>query len=158
MRVRGRVFNLENRLYDMAIQEIIPKKYSGQPFPGYSNVSLSWAELCSIFANDRRDWKAALSHMQGIYLISLADGRQYVGSASGDVGIWARWSTYANSRDGGNVLMKQANDKTLGDFIKGARFTLLEISWDTRSSDEILHRESYWKNALGTRAFGLNAN
>jgi len=158
MRVRGRVFNLENRLTDMQIQEIIPERYSGQPFPGYKNVSLSWTELCSIVANDRRDWKAALSHMHGIYLITLSDGRQYVGSASGQIGIWARWSAYAHTKDGGNILMRQANDKSLGKFIEDARFTLLEISWDSKSTEEILKRESYWKNALGSRAHGLNAN
>ena len=41
-------------------------------------MSLSWTELCSIVANDRRDWKAALSHMHGINLITLSDANMLV--------------------------------------------------------------------------------
>ncbi|WP_371397218.1 GIY-YIG nuclease family protein [Fretibacter rubidus] len=158
IRVRGRVFKLENRLPDMKIQEIIPEQYSGRPFPGYAKVSLSWTELCSIVANDRQDWKTALSNMQGVYLITLSDGRQYVGSASGNQGIWSRWSCYASTKDGGNTLMKEANDKSLGQYIQDATFTLLDTSLDLKTEEIIKDRESYWKRVLGTRAQGLNAN
>ena len=54
--------------------------------------------------------------------------------------------------------MKEANIKSLGEFIEAAQFTLLEVSQGTKSKEEILERESYWKDALGTRAHGLNAN
>jgi len=84
------VFNLESRLKDISILEILPRQYTGLPFPGYSKTSLSWAELCSIVTNDRRDWKTALSNIRGIYLITLINGQQYIGSAYGDTGIWAR--------------------------------------------------------------------
>lgn len=158
IRVRGRVFNLENRLKDMSVLEILPRQYSGRPFPGYSKVSLSWTELCSIVANDRSDWKTALSNIRGIYLITLSNGQQYIGSAYGDIGIWARWSSYANTKDGGNILMKEANDATLGAFIKEAKFTLLEASLNHETKEYIIERETYWKSALGTRVHGLNAN
>ena len=54
--------------------------------------------------------------------------------------------------------MRQAKDKSFGKFIEDARFTLLKVSWDSKSTEEILKRESYWKSALGSRAHGLNAN
>lgn len=158
MRVRGRVFNLETRLPNMAIHEIISKKYSGQPFLGYSKVSLSWTELCSIVSNEREDWKTALANIHGIYLITLSNGQQYIGSAYGQNGIWSRWANYAHTKDGGNYLMKEANDKSLGKYIEGAKFTLLEVIQTSSPKEEVVRRESYWKKALGTRAHGLNAN
>ena len=158
MRVRGRVFNLEQRITEMELQEIIPRTYSGPPFPGYANVSINWTDLCSIVSNRRDDWKSPLSSISGIYLISLTDGRQYIGSAYGTNGIWSRWSAYAHTKDGGNLLMKEANNISDGKYIEGARFTLLEVTQNAISKEATLERESYWKRALGTRVHGLNAN
>lgn len=158
MRVRGRVFNLEHRISDMKIHEIIPKPYMGAPFTGYSHVSLNWAELSSIVKNKPYDWKTALSAINGIYLITLRDGRQYIGSAYGENGIWGRWQSYAHTKDGGNKLMKDANVKSLGKFILEARFTLLEAIWQSETEKMVIERENYWKTALGSRIIGLNSN
>ena len=158
MRVRGRVLNLENRISDMKIQEILTELYNGRPFNGYSDISLSWAELCSIINNQRHDWQTALSAINGVYLISLRNGDQYVGSAYGQNGIWGRWQSYAHSKHGGNKLMKEADDKSLGEFIEDAQFTLLEAIWQNETANYVIERESYWKTALGTRVIGLNAN
>jgi len=54
--------------------------------------------------------------------------------------------------------MKEANDATIGAFIQEARFTLLETCLYHETKAHILERETYWKNALGTRVHGLNAN
>lgn len=158
LRRRSRVFKLESRLSEMRIHEILPKLYVGKPFSGFKNASLTWNELCQISRNNRADWINPLSHIQGIYLISLLDGRQYVGSATGTGGIWGRWSIYANTKDGGNALMREANDKSIGKFIENAKFTVLETTTDLTSGNDLLSRESYWKEALGSRVHGLNAN
>jgi len=158
MRVRGRVFNLEHRISNVKIQEITPQPYLGAPFTSYNNVSLNWVELSSIVKNKPDDWKTALSAINGIYLITIRDGRQYIGSAYGKNGIWGRWQSYAYTKDGGNKLMKEANDKSLGKFILEAKFTLLEAIWQSETEKKVIERESYWKNALGSRIVGLNSN
>ena len=158
VKARGRVFNLETFIHAMTVEEVLPQPYSGRPFPGYANVTLSWNELRSIVANNLPGWKTALSSVHGIYMITLADGRHYVGSAGGNGGVWARWAAYAATRHGGNRDIRQLDEQTNGAFLKGARFTLIEASLAALDDAALLVRESYWKRALGSRAYGLNAN
>jgi len=37
-------------------------------------------------------------------------------------------------------------------------FSILELATKTASADEVIHRESRWKEKLGTGKFGLNQN
>lgn len=37
-------------------------------------------------------------------------------------------------------------------------FSVLEISPSTMSADDVIARENWWKECLGTREFGLNSN
>ena len=156
--IRQSRLNAERYVPTMRILEVLREPYTGPGFRGYDTASLLWSELVSIVANDRQDWKTALQHMKGIYVITLLDGRNYVGSAYGDVGLWSRWKHYATSRHGGNAQMRELDAITAGAFIDGARFTLME-AWPTRTEDAlILSRESYWKDALMSRRTGVNAN
>jgi hypothetical protein len=53
------------------------------------------------------DWRAALSEVQGIYLITDASkGKQYVGKADGAERILGRWRSYAQDGHGGNVALR----------------------------------------------------
>ena len=133
---RGRAFLLENQLEKMDLVEVLRTAYTGPSFPGYDKASLIYSDLVSIVTNDREDWKTALGNMKGVYLITFKDGRNYVGSASGDIGIWSRWQAYARTRHGGNVEMRKLDDSTDGSFINQARFTLIE-SWPTRTDDRV---------------------
>lgn len=155
---RGRAFLLENQLDKMELVEVLRTTYTGPSFPGYDQASLTYSDLLSIVTNDRQDWKTALVNMKGVYLITFCDGRNYVGSAYGNVGIWARWQAYAHTKHGGNIEMRNLHRATDGLFIEGAKFTLIE-AWPTRTDDSIiLHREAYWKDALMSRDHGLNRN
>jgi hypothetical protein len=50
--------------------------------------------LESIYAIQRPDWKTALEHAKGVYLITdTSNGKRYVGSAYGVTGIWSRWAS-----------------------------------------------------------------
>ena len=158
LKVRNKRVRAESFLPKMELQEILRQPYTGPGFAGYDHASLSWADLVLIVSNDRQDWKTALMHMKGVYLITLADGRNYVGSAYGDVGVWSRWSSYALSRHGGNAEMFKLDADNDNAFIEGARFTLIE-AWPTRTESWlIIERESCWKNALMSRRTGANAN
>lgn len=93
--------------------------------------------------------------MAGGYLISDTEsGKLYVGSATGEGGIWQRWSGYLVTGHGRNkepvVLMKK--------LISGFRFTVLEIANTHASEKDVMVRESHLNKVLLTREFGFNAN
>ncbi len=161
-RAKGR--KPESMLADMYIAEILPETYKGEEFPGYSNINHSYAILEKLWKDSKPDWIVALTHCQGVYLITdLKTGLRYVGSAYGEEGIWSRWSSYFNT--GGH-----ANNKLLKKHLAGKRrgvgyarenfqFSLLEQASSRDSEQYIIQRESYWKEVLLTRGkFGLNEN
>ncbi len=87
-----------------------------------------------------------------IYLITdTSSGKQYVGSAYGQGGIFGRWTAYSNTGHGGNVELRGLDPHHF-------EFSILEIVPALLSEIDILERESRWKARLGTRKFGLNKN
>jgi hypothetical protein len=160
-RERATRVNFENHYSNLEVQEILPEPYSGRRFVGFEDINLSFEELESIVHNNRLDWKAALSNVKGIYLISdVNTGRRYIGSAYGDQGIWSRWCNYVATGHGGNVELRAlVSDPTLAYCRKAFRFALLEFRAVQTPDDVIIGREAFWKNVLLTRGdFGLNRN
>jgi hypothetical protein len=130
------------------------------PFEDYLEFSLTYAELRELFANAEahRDWRIPLSSVAGVYLI-LAEhsGDLYVGSAYGESGIWGRWRNYADSGDGGNVkLTKLIRDDP--SYPEQFRFSVLQILPRTMAREEVIKRETLYKDKLGSKAHGLNSN
>jgi hypothetical protein len=77
-----------------------------EPFPGNIKFRQQLRDLPHIF----RSWKERL-YEKGVYLLTFADGQQYVGSASGDQGFWQRWSDYVRNGHGGNrILFREKRD------------------------------------------------
>jgi hypothetical protein len=144
------------------VYELAPDTKLGT-FPGYQNVRLRHHELQRIIANDEPSWKDALSSVKGVYFITdLSSGRLYVGSASGEAnGLWQRWSGYAHLKNltGGNRDLEQLR-QDLGDahIVENFQYSILEIFDPKTRADAILARESFWKNALDSRAHGMNWN
>ena len=109
----------------------------------------------------RTNWKAALEHVKGVYLISdKAAGRRYVGSAYGQFGIWSRWENYVVTGHGGNSeLMTTHSDLTMDYVRKNFQFALLEHRSVATPDDVVIKRETFWKKVLLTRGdYGLNRN
>lgn len=158
---RGRSFLLSNIEERLTVSEILKEPYGGIAFPGYANVSQDFARLESIWHNERTDWKTALRHVKGVYLIAdKATGRKYVGSAYGETGIWARWDQYMSTGHGWNRDLIRLAENIGKDYARvNFRMTLLE-SWPFQTDDAtIIAREGHWKEALLTRgAHGYNAN
>lgn len=130
------------------------------PFDDYLEFSLTFDQLKDLFANEEahREWRARLSAVGGIYLIlAETSGDLYVGSASGEGGIWGRWRQYAHSGDGGNVLLQNLISRQSA-YPARFRFSLLQVLPKTMARDEILKREALYKAKLGSRARGLNLN
>lgn len=117
------------------------------PFPGFSAFISRIRELNILPVS----WQSALGSVRGIYLLVSDDGEQYVGSASGSDGFMGRWRNYMANGHGSNLLLQRRghHDYTV---------SILQIASPDMSHEDILAREAFWKDKLGARAHGLNAN
>jgi len=118
------------------------------PFPGFHSFQSTIDEI-ELVPNT---WREVLSSVSGIYLLVCQDtGQQYVGSAHGEHGLYGRWLEYAHTGHGGNKMLKAKKKHNF-------RVSILEVASSTASTSELIHREQVWKDKLGSRVFGLNAN
>lgn len=119
------------------------------PMPVWSDIALDWHQLAILPS----DWRAALSHWRGIYLIiDQSDGLQYVGSAYGTANIMQRWSEYARTGHGGNKGLRSRDPNQF-------RFSILQRVSPDLPEAEVIALENSWKERLRSRApFGLNEN
>ncbi len=152
-------FQKYNKQKPKNILEILPAGYFKE-FTNYRDISLTRSELEYLFANNSGNsvWQIKLESVDGIYLIINENtGDQYIGSASGVSGIWGRWETYSKDPTGGNErLIEKMKQERL--FYKAFRYSILEVFPKNLKKDEITRIESLYKQKLGSRAFGLNAN
>lgn len=159
-RERARRVKFENHYDSLEVAEVLREPFSGRDFPGYESIDLTFPELENLVARQRLDWKSALSHVNGVYLITdTASGKRYVGSAYGDEGIWGRWAAYAQSGHGGNKQLRELVGRDLTYPRKNFRYTLLEFFPFGTPDSVVIGREGFWKDVLLTRGdFGLNSN
>ena len=116
------------------------------PFPGFAAFSCRISELSSVPTT----WRQVLSAVCGVYLlVCRSTGKQYVGSAYGAGGFWARWEDYFRNGHGGNVGMKS---HPFNDY----KVSVLEFTSSSSTKSEIIQAEERWKDQLLTRKFGLN--
>ena len=149
----------ENHLERMEIVEIFRERFVCEPFPGYSNVCISFTTLKQIYRTEERSWKIALSVVYGIYLITdNYSGKQYVGKADGDEAIWQRWSSYASNGHGQNSeLISIYREKGMS-YFENFQYSILEVITKNDNQGYIDAREHYWKTSLRSREFGYNNN
>ncbi|WP_153067131.1 GIY-YIG nuclease family protein [Steroidobacter cummioxidans] len=141
----------------MLIAELLAQRMTVPNFPGFKAVHISKAELDLIVREQDQAWKAALSSVAAVYLITDADsGKFYVGSATGEGGLWQRWSDYARTGHAENAKLKAL--LTRRNNTAELYFSVLEIDDMRTSVPDIRRRESHWKDVLVTRMHGLNAN
>jgi hypothetical protein len=157
---RQRRRSMEACLPDMTVASILEEPFVGDPFPGHDRINHTLAELQVIVRQARPDWRIALEHMKGVYVIhDQVTGARYVGSAYGDTGIWQRWSSYAVTLHGGNVGLQAVLAEKGEDYFRhNMRYALLEF-WSMRTDDQhVIDRETYWKDVLLSRAPGTGHN
>lgn len=141
------------------IIEILPAGYLGT-FPGLLNFTLDHADLQRLIANPEanHDWRHHLSAVNGVYLIlDQRSGRQYIGSACGKEGIWQRWSSYALTGHGGNRELRTLAEEN-ADYYRHFLYSVLQPLPSNITPREIVQLESLYKQKLGSRSHGLNAN
>ena len=141
----------------MDVVEILKDVYTGQQFPGFEDINLTFNELKDIIKNEKRDWKSALENIKGVYLLTdERTNKRYVGSAYGNEGIWSRWSCYINTGNGGNKELKKLEYNYIED---NFNFTLLEYRPFKTDDKSIIKREQFWKEVLLTQGnYGYNNN
>ena len=93
-----------------------------------------------------------------MYLILRpSTGDQYVGSAYGAKGLLGRWQQYAVNGHGGNERLRAIALAQPGAW-REYRYSVLRTLSKSLSAREVIEYEGFYKNKLGTRAFGLNLN
>lgn len=134
----------------VAIDSILSQPYTGDAFPGFSNViNVPFKKLKINLKN--RDWETSLASIDGVYMIYDAKNKQmYVGSAYGGQGILQRWETYIRTNGSGNdVTLNKLISDNIDYAEKNFSFSLLE--WSSKYDDDkekILGWEGKWKDAL----------
>jgi hypothetical protein len=120
-------------------------------FPGFRMFTRLVDEIPAL----PNGWQQVLRSVKGIYLLVDVDsGQQYVGSAKGADSLLGRWLDYAAGGDGGDVALKAA----AGGGRRSYQVSVLEVVDENTPDDTIEQIESYWKNKLLSREFGLNRN
>jgi hypothetical protein len=145
----------------MRVGELMARRLEVEAFPGFSNVILPKQKLDIIVAQEIESWKSALASVAGVYLITdTKTGRHYVGSAYGEGGIWGRWAAYSWSGHGNNKILNDLLQKQGPDYSRNFQFSILETADTNASKEDVLARETHWKNKLCSREChgGYNAN
>ena len=158
-RTMGRKY--ENVMDELEVVQILNEQYTGNEFPGYENVRLSYPLLKNIVDRQLPGWVDALRNQKAVYLITdTKTGKLYVGSATSQTGmLLQRWSSYAADGHGGNVQLRELVKQQGFDYVKeNFQYSILE-NYNARMDDGyILKRESWWKETLCTRTHGYNKN
>lgn len=143
----------------LEVFEIRAEPISIEQFPGYNNVIVRHNKLKIIVEQNETSWKTALSNVKGVYLIAdSSTGKLYVGSATGEGGIWQRWQSYVETGHGENSELKDLIKSKGCEYTENFQYSILEIADSHATQEYIIGREIYWKNAVLSREFGYNSN
>ena len=151
--------NAETWASGLEVREILPRRMAVSDFPGYQNIVISKKTLDLIVSQEVPTWRGALSAVAGVYLITdTHTGKLYVGSATGEGGIWSRWSQYAANGHGGNRDLRKLLKAEGPEYARHFQYAVLEIADTHASDDQVRDREDHWKRVLASREHGYNAN
>lgn len=143
---------------EKSVSYILPNEK--QVFPGFESLVLPFGKLKKAIENPDlyEAWRTALSSVNGVYLIvDRKSGRQYVGSASGQGGLWERWIEYVNTLHGGDQALKALLAKDPERHWQ-FQFSILQVLPKSASVKAVLDAERLYKDKLLTREYGLNEN
>lgn len=152
--------NWVQKVNSKQVIELLPPGKVRQPFRDYLDFVLSYRDLVELYRNPdaNREWRLRLSLIAGVYLIvASTTGEQYVGSASGEFGIWGRWRQYAETGHGGNRGLRRLIDSD-SRYPAAFRFSILQVLPKSLTPDQALQLEQRFKRKLGRLATSLNAN
>ncbi len=141
----------------LLVSEIREKRMRVSDFPGYNAVNLSYRMLRTVVRKNMPQWKAALSNVSGVYLVTdNHSGKHFVGNAHGGDTIWHQWVSFAISGHGEVKTLQRLLSREVGDYQFNFQFSILEICDLKASKDYVLSRTEHWKEVLQSIAFGYN--
>jgi hypothetical protein len=154
--------NAESIEAELLVRELLPEAMQIGEFTSYLDIELSKTDLEVIVRQRDPSWRAALSAVAGIYVISNIDtGMLYVGKADGKNGIWGRWAVYAKGDHGDNKHLVKLLKREPKGYERHFRYAVLEtanLPKTKRDRKIILSRESHWMRVLQSRhPHGYNA-
>jgi len=142
----------------LLVSEIREKRMRVADFPGYNAVDLSFRLLRTVVRKNSPQWKAALSNVSGVYLVTDSHtGKLYVGSAYGGDTIWHQWVSFAINGHADVKALRQLLSREVGDYQFNFHFSILEVCDLSTTKDYVLARSEHWKNILQSAAFGYNS-
>jgi len=141
----------------LLVSEIREKRLRVSDFPGYNAVNLTYPLLCTVVRKNMPQWKAALSDVSGVYLVTdTCTGKHFVGSANGGDTIWHKWVSFAINGHADIKALRQLLSREVGDYQANFQFSILEICDLNTNKAYIESREAYWKKALCSISHGHN--
>ncbi len=151
----------EERIKALTVKMILDKPYYARAikFPGYGNINISFKRLGDVL--NLETWQAALGGLQAVYLITdTSNNKRYVGSATGEGGLLARWQNYAKSYHGGDVELKTLSEEHIEKYF---HYTILETFGNFVDESDVKRRERWWKEVMLSYTkqypdFGYNDN
>ena len=159
----------ESIVNNIEVKELLADDYLKiEQFCGYENVSKSYNDLKNVI--NKPSWKDALESVYGVYVLTdTSNGKLYVGSATGEQGIYGRWITYLNSGfDKNEIQNGEYPNKQLKQLVKENgiqhiqkyfQYSILEIFPKNKiGADKALEREAHWKRVFKTKEWGYNDN
>ncbi len=151
----------EALMNELEVLEVLNDCFTGNDFPGYENVRLTYHQLKNIIDRKLPGWIPALQNQKAVYLITDTNtGKLYVGSATAQYGmLLQRWSDYVHNGHGGNIGLRDIVNTNGFDYVKSYfQYSILE-NYNARMDDNyVLKREKWWKETLKSKEFGLNEN
>ncbi len=107
-------------------------------FPGFTRLITSLSKVAGL----PLAWVEVLKNAEGVYLLTCPRTKeQYVGSAYGDDGFWARWMEYVANKHGGNLSLKSREPSDY-------QVSILEVAGSNATKSEIIQAEELWKVKL----------
>ena len=144
---------------DLIVAEMRTERYQVIEFPGFSQAMVTKQELDLIVGQQISSWRSALSSVAGVYVIAdTKTGKFYIGSATGDHGIWGRWCQYSKSGHGGNKELRALLKKKGAKYATNFQYGILETADSRASENDVIVREVHWKELLLSRLHGYNSN
>ena len=141
----------------LLVSAIHEKRMRVSDFSGYNAVNLSYRLLRTVVRKNIPQWKAALSNVGGVYLVTdNQTGKHFVGKAhSGDT-IWHQWVSFAINGHGEIKTLRRLLSREVGDYQFNFQFSILEVCDLNTSRDFIDARADHWKEVLRSITFGYN--
>jgi hypothetical protein len=141
----------------LLVSEIREKRMRVSDFPGYNAINLSYRLLRTVVRKNLPQWKAALSNVGGVYLVTdNQNGKHFVGSAHGGDTIWHQWVSFAINGHSDIKPLRRLLSREVGDYQSNFQFSILEICDLNAARDYVLSRAEHWKQVLRSIEFGYN--